>query len=122
MKRVREFRRVTFVLSALVAAASVAQAQGPASLKTVQPPLPGNLDQFVKDRSVAIQLGKALFWDEQTGGDGHIACATCHFASGADARVVNTIHPGPDGLFNGVPGPGGTLTLANFPIPGDNIV
>ena len=40
------------------------------SLKTVPVPLPDNLDQFVRDRDAAIQLGKALFWDMQVGSDG----------------------------------------------------
>src|SRR5262249_28087047 len=49
----------------------------------------------VQDQAAAIRMGKALFWDEQTGGDGRIACATCHFHAGADNRTVNTINPGP---------------------------
>ena len=117
-----KLRASTVVPFVLVLAAGAARAQGPNSLRTVQAPLPSNLDDFVKDRAAAIRLGKALFWDEQTGGDGRIACATCHFASGGDPRTVNTIHPGPDGQFDGVPGPGGTLTVADFPIAGDNIV
>ena len=51
------------------------------------------------NNAAAIRLGKALFWDEQTGGDGRIACATCHFHAGADNRTLNTLHPGPDGIF-----------------------
>ena len=37
-------------------------------------------------RQWAIALGKALFWDQQAGSDG-IACASCHFAAGADTRL-----------------------------------
>jgi cytochrome c peroxidase len=92
------------------------------SLTTVPIPLPGNLDTFVKNRPAAIRLGTALFWDEQTGGDGRVACATCHFKAGVDDRTVNTINPGPNGAFDGVPSPGGTLTAAHFPIRNDNIV
>src|SRR5262245_40159347 len=95
-------------------------AQSP--LGNVPIPLPGKLDQFVKSRPAAIRLGKALFWDEQTGGDGRVACATCHFKAGVDDRTVNTVNPGPNGLFDGVPSPGGTLTAAHFPIANDNIV
>ena len=51
------------------------------------------------DNAAAIRLGKALFWDTQVGGDGKIACATCHFHNGADNRTLNTLHPGPDGIF-----------------------
>jgi len=35
---------------------------------------------------------------------------------------MNTVAPGPNGAFEGAPGPGGTLTLADFPLAGDNIV
>src|SRR5262247_3692248 len=98
MKRECEFKlRTTLRVStlaalALVATSGVMRAQGPASLRTVRVPLPGNLDSFVKNRAAAIRLGKALFWDEQTGGDGRVACATCHFKAGVDDRTVNTVN------------------------------
>lgn len=38
-------------------------------------------------------LGKALFWDEQSGSDGN-ACASCHFHAGADTRLKNQLNPG----------------------------
>ena len=57
-------------------------------------PLPGNLDQFVRDRAAAIRLGKALFWDMQVGSDGVQACASCHYAAGVDNRTRNQINPG----------------------------
>ncbi len=56
-------------------------------------PLPGNLDIYVKNREAALQLGKALFWDMQTGSDGVQACATCHFHAGADHRSSNQLNP-----------------------------
>ncbi len=65
----------------------------PPPLNTVPVPLPSNLDQFVKDRSKAILLGKALFWDMQVGGNGRVACATCHNNAGIDQRFVNTLNP-----------------------------
>ena len=65
----------------------------PGSLKTVPVPLPANLSNYVVDRQAAIVLGKALFWDHQTGSDG-LACASCHFHAGADNRVKNQIDPG----------------------------
>src|SRR5438046_1349350 len=37
------------------------------------------LAQFIKDKSAALRLGKALFWDMQVGSDGFTACASCHF-------------------------------------------
>ncbi|MGH8651395.1 MAG: hypothetical protein ACREYE_04050 [Gammaproteobacteria bacterium] len=33
-------------------------------------PLPENLEDFIRDRKAAVQLGKALFWDMQVGSDG----------------------------------------------------
>ena len=59
-------------------------------------PVPAaELDQFVKNKSAAIRLGKALFWDMQAGSDGVQACASCHFNAGADSRLRNQLHPGP---------------------------
>ena len=56
-------------------------------------PLPSNLDEFVKDRETAVQLGKALFWDMQVGSDGVQACASCHFHAGTDNRSKNALNP-----------------------------
>jgi cytochrome c peroxidase len=44
-------------------------------------------------RQWAIVLGKALFWDQQSGSD-RIACASCHFHAGADTRLTNQLNPG----------------------------
>lgn len=57
-------------------------------------PLPENLDEFIRDRSVAIQLGKALFWEMQVGSDGIQSCASCHFKGGVDGRTKNELSPG----------------------------
>jgi cytochrome c peroxidase len=56
-------------------------------------PLPPNLGDFIKDKQAALRLGKALFWDMQVGSDGIQACASCHFAAGADNRTRNAINP-----------------------------
>lgn len=40
------------------------------------------------------QLGKALFWDMQVGGDGIQSCASCHYHAGADNRAANQVSPG----------------------------
>jgi cytochrome c peroxidase len=40
-----------------------------------------------------VKLGKALFWDMQTGSDGRTACASCHYNAGADNRSRNQINP-----------------------------
>ncbi|MDD5214467.1 MAG: cytochrome c peroxidase [Methylococcales bacterium] len=61
------------------------------------PPTPGLLDgnsPIVIDKNAAIQLGKALFWDTAVSSDGSVACASCHFHAGADARTQNTLSPG----------------------------
>lgn len=65
-----------------------------AALAAAKPPV-GD----IVDSAAAIRLGKALFWDVQTGTDGQTACASCHFHAGADDRRQNTINPGNDGLF-----------------------
>jgi cytochrome c peroxidase len=97
----------------------------PPSLKTVPVPEPPNLSDFVRDRQLAIALGKALFWDMQVGSDGIVACATCHFHAGADSRSVNQLNPGsnrvtnltytpdPDRTIN--KGANAQLTAADFP-------
>lgn len=92
------------------------------SLKTVAiPPVPG-LSNYVQNPAMAILLGKALFWDMQTGSDG-VACASCHFHAGADNRIKNTLNPGQgggDNTFNRTAsgdagGPNYSLDVADFP-------
>src|SRR3989441_3388506 len=103
-----------------------------ASLKTVPVPEPRNLAAYIKDRTAAIALGKALFWDMAVGSDGQ-ACASCHFHAGADSRSKNQLNPGfrsvpPDTTFTvfsaGGGGPNYQLKTADFPFhkladPGD---
>jgi cytochrome c peroxidase len=66
----------------------------PPSLKTVKVPEPSGIGAYVADKSAAIILGKALFWDMQIGSDGVQACASCHFHAGADNRSKNQVSPG----------------------------
>ena len=61
--------------------------------------VPSAVSGDILDRAAAIRLGKALFWDTQIGGDGQVACATCHFHGGADPRTINSVNPGLDGVF-----------------------
>jgi len=93
-------------------------------LNAIEVPEPSNLSEFVRNKKVAIQLGKALFWDMQVGSDGVQACASCHFSSGADPRIKNQRSPGllganqdaspnPDNTFDD--GPNATLTASQFP-------
>lgn len=69
----------------------------PISLKSMQvPEVPGLLDgpqPIVVNKTAAISLGKALFWDTNVGSDG-MACASCHFHAGADRRIKNQVAPG----------------------------
>jgi cytochrome c peroxidase len=70
---------------------------GSRPLKGISVPVtPGLLDgdaPIVIDKTAAIQLGKALFWDVNVGSDG-VACATCHFHAGADRRSRNQLDTG----------------------------
>src|SRR5437867_2117107 len=84
------------------------------SLKRVAVPEPSNLGSVVKDRNACIQLGKAFFWDVQAASDGLVSCGTCHFAGGADQRSKNTLHPGPNKVFE-KGAPNSTLTRSLFP-------
>jgi len=85
-----------------------------ATLKGV--PIPGpNLSGFVSDSNALVALGKALFWDMQTGSDGVQACATCHFNAGADSRSKNTINPRKTNVFQVGGGPNYQLQASDFP-------
>ena len=87
------------------------------ALGSVPVPEPPNLGDFVRNRAAAVQLGKALFWDMQAGGDGVQACASCHFHAGADNRRKNQLSPGllaGDVTFQ-VGGPNYTLQPKDFP-------
>lgn len=116
--------KAAFRLTALIICCTLL-AQGilwanPLPLGKVPVPEPSNLSLFVKDRAAAIRLGKALFWEMQAGSDGVLACASCHFASGADSRLTNQLNPGPTrapALFPvfDIPGSGPNYTLQ----PGD---
>ena len=100
------------VATDVVAAAASAAGLRPLSSEPVPQPVGGH----IIDQRAAVRLGKALFWDIQAGGDGQQACASCHFAGGADDRLLNTLHPGPDKKFasGGVTGPGQLLTPGNL--------
>lgn len=116
-------------LGALLAAAApslsgrAAAQEAPPSIAPLTghaPRLP-NTTGIIVDKLAAQQLGKALFWDINAGSDGQ-ACASCHYAAGADLRIRNNVSPGHDGVFdtrrnsaNGPTGPNATLTPDDFP-------
>ncbi len=87
----------------------------------IRVPIPPELCDFVKDKEAAIRLGKAFFWDMQTGSDGVTACASCHFHAGADSRTKNQLSPrgAPEATEPGASfdlgGPNATVTPDDFP-------
>jgi cytochrome c peroxidase len=89
-----------------------------AALDTMPVPAPPDEASYIKDKSAAVKLGKALFWDMQAGSDGRTACATCHYNAGADNRSRNEINPrqpaGVDPKFD-MKGPNAQLTADDFP-------
>jgi cytochrome c peroxidase len=67
-----------------------------APLKTVQVPQDPRLKvggDYIRNQEELVELGKALFWDQQVGSDGQ-ACGSCHFSAGADPRTQNAVSPG----------------------------
>ncbi|HKD78590.1 MAG TPA: cytochrome c peroxidase [Candidatus Angelobacter sp.] len=86
----------------------------------VVPPVFG-IEGILADKTAAIQLGKALFWDMQAGSDDTQACASCHFNAGADSRPMNLINPGQaggDNTFELGPTVNGTIGPNYLPNPG----
>ena len=88
-----------FILGIISAQLAIAEEEAPlvepteiGSLKGETVSLP-DLSGIVKDNQAAIALGKALFFDINAGSDGQ-ACASCHFAAGADNRIQNQVNPG----------------------------
>jgi len=71
-----------------------------APLSSVPVPPVFGMDGILADKTAAIALGKALFWDMQAGSDDVQACASCHFNAGADSRPANTLNPGQAGGDN----------------------
>jgi cytochrome c peroxidase len=85
-------------------------------------------NDYVRNRNVAMALGKSLFWDMQVGSDGVQSCGTCHFnGTGTDTRTRNQINPnhlggdlklhiGNVALADGSKAANYDLTLADFPL------
>ena len=94
-------------------------------LSGVQKPFPNAAARaFLRPggETALLQLGKALFFDQQVGSDG-VACASCHYHAGADIRVYNALNPGipgGDSAFNRTrsgQGPGANLLLTANDFP-----
>lgn len=125
---------ILLIVGCQIAAVHVLHADnGPPILPVQRPlgalnkvPVPGPSDselaEFVRDKTAAVQLGKALFWETRVGSDSKTACASCHFHAGADNRITNQINPGllsGDHSFQiGGPyaGPNYTLQAKDFPL------
>ncbi len=81
-------------ISTMVTAQAPPQPLGP-------PPVPPENPQS----EAKINLGKALFWEEQLAITGTVACGTCHRpdSAGGDPRSLfvnaGSTHPGPDNVF-----------------------
>jgi len=90
--------------STLGETASASSGGDPAPLGQVAVPQPVGGD--IINATAAIRLGKALFWEQQTGSDGLTACASCHFHAGVDNRRLNTVNPGFNRTFDSVAAPG----------------
>src|SRR5215470_1207709 len=102
------------LVSLMAVFANLNAARNLATLKGA--PIPGpDLSGFVADQNALVGLGKALFWDMQTGSDGIQACASCHFNAGADSRSKNTINPRNTNVFTVGGGPNYQLRLTDFP-------
>src|SRR5947199_7319279 len=71
-----------------------------APLSSVPIPPVFGMEGILADKTAAIELGKALFWDMQAGSDDIQACASCHFNAGADSRAINEVNPGQAGGDN----------------------
>ncbi len=101
----------------------------PGSLKCTPVPEPYTVDpngnkvlvykSIIKNKAAAIALGKMLFWDSQVGSDG-LACASCHFQSGADNRIKNQIDPGVRNASNGFASDGKTPVGSVFDFMASN--
>jgi cytochrome c peroxidase len=93
---------------------------GLAPLNQAAVPTSPEIGRFIRDAGAARTLGKALFWDMQAGSDGRTACASCHYAAGADSRSRNQLNPHGGGFAG--KGPNAQLDAADFPVTSDNVV
>lgn len=84
---------------------SIGAATGLASAQPFEPLRPPVAPDGNPITPEKVNLGKALFWDEQLSSTRLTACATCHrpAAGGSDPRSVigefASTHPGPDGVY-----------------------
>ena len=116
-RRARKITAITSLVMVIILAGNSVSAQlapfGP--LSSVSVPRPDNINNFIKNKTAAIALGKTLFWDMQVGSDGIQSCASCHFNAGADSRSKNQIQPSQNNSFDIAGAPNYQLQPADFP-------
>ena len=116
-RRSKKLTAITSLVMVIIFAGNSVSAQlapfGP--LSSVSVPRPDNINNFIKDKTAAIALGKTLFWDMQVGSDGIQSCASCHFNAGADSRSKNQITPGSNNSFDIAGGANYQLLPGDFP-------
>ncbi len=98
--------RTLTTVAALMLAASLAHAQAPPPPPPLNPLPPVPVPAGNPLSPAKVNLGKALFWDEQISSTRTVACGSCHMAmvGGADPRTqmgsAHTTNPGPDGVLS----------------------
>ena len=116
-RRSKKLTAITSLVMVIIFAGNSVSAQlapfGP--LSSVSVPRPDNINNFIKDKTAAIALGKTLFWDMQVGSDGIQSCASCHFNAGADSRSKNQITPGSNNSFDIAGGANYQLLPGDYP-------
>lgn len=116
-RRSKKLTAITSLVMVIIFAGNSVSAQlapfGP--LSSVSVPRPDNINNFIRDKTAAIALGKTLFWDMQVGSDGIQSCASCHFNAGADSRSKNQITPGSNNSFDIAGGPNYQLQPGDYP-------
>lgn len=116
-RRTKKITAITSLVMVIILAGNSVSAQlapfGP--LSSVSVPRPDNINNFIKDKTSAIALGKTLFWDMQVGSDGVQSCASCHFNAGADSRSKNQINPGSNNSFDIAGAPNYQLRPGDYP-------
>lgn len=116
-RRAKKVTAITSLVMVTILAGNSVSAQlapfGP--LSSVNVPRPDNINNFIRDKTAAIALGKTLFWDMQVGSDGIQSCASCHFNAGADSRSKNQIQPGQNNSFDIAGAPNYQLQPADYP-------
>lgn len=106
---------LTAALGFLMATTAFSQTPDPAYFSVVYPPE----NPYSAEKEI---LGKILFWDEQLGADGTMACGTCHRgnAGGSDPRGSASVpsHPGNDGIWGNADDVSGSFGVVRHDVSG----